>query len=126
MPARKAYACIQNDVGGTSMQKGKSSPAMVAFGITHRSLVNYVTMVLHKSLQRPFLFSPVGPSLIYGSWSEPYQKDPSLVFDSTSNSKLFLFIYLFIFFIYKYIMFVLTSAPVVFVIDKIIVHIAFL
>lgn len=34
------------------MQKGKSAPAVVALGSTHRFLAKYVTVVLYKSLQR--------------------------------------------------------------------------
>ncbi|KAG6743492.1 hypothetical protein POTOM_052188 [Populus tomentosa] len=34
------------------MQKGKSGPAVVALGSTHRFLAKYVTVVLYKSLQR--------------------------------------------------------------------------
>ncbi|CAN0890802.1 SNF1-related protein kinase regulatory subunit beta-2 [Linum grandiflorum] len=34
------------------MQKGKSSPAVVALGSTHRFSAKYVTVVLYKSLQR--------------------------------------------------------------------------
>ena len=34
------------------MQKGKSSPSVVALGTTHRYLAKYVTVVLYKSLQR--------------------------------------------------------------------------
>ncbi|XP_030456980.1 SNF1-related protein kinase regulatory subunit beta-2 [Syzygium oleosum] len=34
------------------MQKGKSSPAVVALGSSHRFLAKYVTVVLYKSLQR--------------------------------------------------------------------------
>ncbi|XP_061344358.1 SNF1-related protein kinase regulatory subunit beta-2-like [Gastrolobium bilobum] len=34
------------------MQKGKSSPSVVALGSTHRFLAKYVTVVLYKSLQR--------------------------------------------------------------------------
>ncbi|KAF7840516.1 SNF1-related protein kinase regulatory subunit beta-2 [Senna tora] len=34
------------------MQKGKSSPSVVALGTTHRFLAKYVTVVLYKSLQR--------------------------------------------------------------------------
>ncbi|KAI4298818.1 hypothetical protein L6164_032335 [Bauhinia variegata] len=34
------------------MQKGKSSPSVVALGTTHRFLSKYVTVVLYKSLQR--------------------------------------------------------------------------
>ncbi|KAK2652701.1 hypothetical protein Ddye_012557 [Dipteronia dyeriana] len=34
------------------MQKGKSSPSVVALGSTHRFLAKYVTVVLYKSMQR--------------------------------------------------------------------------
>jgi 5'-AMP-activated protein kinase regulatory beta subunit len=34
------------------MQKGRSGPAVVALGSTHRFLAKYVTVVLYKSLQR--------------------------------------------------------------------------
>ncbi|KAJ4704101.1 SNF1-related protein kinase regulatory subunit beta-2 [Melia azedarach] len=34
------------------MQKGKSSPSVVALGTTHRFLAKYVTVVLYKSMQR--------------------------------------------------------------------------
>ncbi|XP_004507596.1 SNF1-related protein kinase regulatory subunit beta-2 [Cicer arietinum] len=34
------------------MQKGKSSPSVVALGTTHRYMAKYVTVVLYKSLQR--------------------------------------------------------------------------
>ncbi|KAK4259153.1 hypothetical protein QN277_005513 [Acacia crassicarpa] len=34
------------------MQKGKTSPSVVALGTTHRFLAKYVTVVLYKSLQR--------------------------------------------------------------------------
>lgn len=33
------------------MQKGKSSPSVVALGTTHRFLAKYVTVVLYKSMQ---------------------------------------------------------------------------
>ncbi|KAL6990621.1 SNF1-related protein kinase regulatory subunit beta-2 [Sarracenia purpurea var. burkii] len=34
------------------MQKGRSSPSVVALGSTHRFLAKYVTVVLYKSIQR--------------------------------------------------------------------------
>jgi 5'-AMP-activated protein kinase, regulatory beta subunit len=34
------------------MQKGKSSPSVVALGSTHRFVAKYVTVVMYKSLQR--------------------------------------------------------------------------
>nr|AFK34920.1 unknown [Lotus japonicus] len=48
LPSRPQHVVLNH----LYMQKGKSSPSVVALGTTHRFVAKYVTVVLYKSMQR--------------------------------------------------------------------------